>query len=111
LPKIIGRRDGSIYLSINHTVLFIMNLLIYIQVPNNKPKNILITTCIWIKGTHGKNIISSQKWTIVTYIYPNLNTFLNLKTKSFQTPFYLLTYCFITQRSLLTLIPWRCNHA
>jgi hypothetical protein len=42
-----------------------MTLLVYIQVLINRSKDILITICIWIKGT-----ISSQKWAIVACIYP-----------------------------------------
>ncbi len=30
---------------------------------------ILVTTCIWINGTHGKNIIWSQKWATIACIY------------------------------------------
>jgi hypothetical protein len=37
-----------------------MHLLILIQVPISKIKDILITMCIWIKGTQEKNIVSSQ---------------------------------------------------
>jgi hypothetical protein len=58
----------------NHIVIFIMNfinkLLVYIQVSISIFKNILITICIWIKGTHRKNIVLSQKWTTITCIYP-----------------------------------------
>jgi hypothetical protein len=44
----------------NHTIIFIMKLLIYIQVPISRSKDILITICIWIKGTQEKNIILPQ---------------------------------------------------
>jgi hypothetical protein len=54
----------------NHTILLIKKLLAEIQVPINKSKDILIITNIWIKGTQGKNIISSQKWTIIACTYP-----------------------------------------
>jgi hypothetical protein len=46
-----------------------MKLLVYIQAPINKIYNILISICIWMKGTSGKNIISSQKWATQLCIY------------------------------------------
>ncbi len=55
----------------NHTVLSVMKLLVWIQVLINKSKDILIITCIWIKGTQRKNIVLSQKWAIVACIYPH----------------------------------------
>jgi hypothetical protein len=51
-------------------VLFIMKLLVQIQVPIHRSKDILITTSIWINGTQGKNNVSSQKWATVACIYP-----------------------------------------
>jgi hypothetical protein len=54
----------------NHTVLFIMKLLVSIKVPINRSKDILIIIHIWIKGTQGKNIVSLRKWAIITCIYP-----------------------------------------
>jgi hypothetical protein len=49
------------FLSINnHIIFFTMKLLVWIQVPINKPKDILITICIWINSTYEKNIVSSQ---------------------------------------------------
>jgi hypothetical protein len=52
------------FLSINnHTIIFIMKLLVKIQVPISKSKDILITICIWIKGNQEKKLMS-QKWTI-----------------------------------------------
>jgi hypothetical protein len=54
---------------INHTIHFIMKSLVYIQVTIKKYKGILITICIWIKGTQRKNIVSSQKWTTIPCIF------------------------------------------
>jgi hypothetical protein len=59
-----------INIKFNHTVLFIMKLLVSIKVRISRSKNILITTSIWIKGISGKNIVSSQKWTTIACIYP-----------------------------------------
>jgi hypothetical protein len=62
--------NKQIFLSINsHIVLFIMNLLVHIQVSISISKDIVITTSIWIMGTKGKNIVSSQKWAIISCIY------------------------------------------
>ncbi len=45
------------FLSINnHTILFIMKSLVYIQVLISRSKNILITICIWINGTQRKKL-------------------------------------------------------
>jgi hypothetical protein len=37
-----------------------MELLVWIQVPISKSKDVLIAICIWINSTHEKNIVSSQ---------------------------------------------------
>jgi hypothetical protein len=47
-----------------------MKLLIQIQLSVIMHIDILITTHIWIKRAHEKNVIMSQKWTIQPCIYP-----------------------------------------
>jgi len=41
-----------------------------ILVPISRSMDIWITVCIWIKGTQGKDTVSSQKWVVVPCIYP-----------------------------------------
>jgi hypothetical protein len=60
-----------IFLSINnHIILFIIKLLIYIQVPISRSKDILITICIWMKGSQEHLL---QKWAFQPCIYPKIN--------------------------------------
>jgi len=54
-----------IFLSINnHTIFFIIKFSIRIQTLISRSKDILITICIWMKGTHEQLFILSQKWII-----------------------------------------------
>jgi hypothetical protein len=54
----------------NYTNVFIIELEIYIHLPINKFKTILLTICLWTKGTQQKTPLWHQKWTTIPYIHP-----------------------------------------
>jgi len=47
-----------------------MKFLVYIWILIGRFMDVLITICIWVKGTQGQNMVSSQKWAFIACIYP-----------------------------------------